>query len=167
MSMQTPPRLRRYERRHEPDQPFRRERLPAIPAAEVESAIERSGLTPGAKAMARGLVDLAAVRTFAGGGLGIEYGSLLKTAVRPDIIAGHVQEAATHLREKQVDVLLVPGMSGWPERISFTVAPARNSLPLMMAPFSGPQLLAVTGEKPVTLDGGHCVTLSTPPSVSF
>ena len=91
--MQTPPRLRRYERRHEPDQPFRRERVPAIPAAEVESAIERSGLTPGAKAMARGLVDLAAVRTFAGGGLGIEYGSLLKTAVRPDIIAGHVQEA--------------------------------------------------------------------------
>jgi hypothetical protein len=114
MSMQSPPRIRRYERRQEADQLFRRERVPALPAAKVASAIEQSDLTPGAKALARGLVDLAAVRTFAGGGLGIEYGSLLKTAVRPEIIAEHVREAATHLREQQVDVLLVPGMSGYP-----------------------------------------------------
>jgi hypothetical protein len=114
MSMQSPTQIRRYERRHEPDTPVRRERVPAIPASQVDAAIERSSLTPGAKVLAHGLVELAAVRAFPGGGLGIEYGSLLKTAVRPDIIAAHVQEAAAHLREQRVDALLVPGMSGYP-----------------------------------------------------
>jgi hypothetical protein len=107
------PRIRRYERPRE-DGTTRRERIIPIPAAEVDAAIAGSALTPGAKALARGLIDLGTVRTFPGGGLGIEYGSLLKTAVRPDIIGEHVREAAAHLREKAVDILLVPGMSGFP-----------------------------------------------------
>lgn len=106
--------LRRYERRHEEERPLRRERVPAIPAEELEAAIASSPLSPGAKALARGLAELASVRPFPGGGLGIEYGSLLKTAVRPEIITGHVEEAAAHLRERRVDILLVPGMSGYP-----------------------------------------------------
>jgi len=114
MTMRSLPRVRRYERRHEPDAMTHRERVPVIPAAQVDAAIERSPLTPGSTSLAWGLIDLAAVRAFPGGGLGIEYGSLLKTAVRPDLIAGHVQEAAAHLRERQVDALLVPGMSGYP-----------------------------------------------------
>jgi hypothetical protein len=114
MSMQSTSGVRRYERRRETEAPARRERQPVIPGSQVAAAIDASDLTTGAKQLARGLIELASVRAFPGGGLGIEYGSLLKTAVRPDLIAGHVQEAAAHLREQRVDVLLVPGMSGYP-----------------------------------------------------
>lgn len=106
-------RIRRYERPRE-DGGIRRERIPPIAAHEVELVIAASPLSPGAKSLARGLVDLSTIRTFPGGGTGIEYGSLLKTAVRPDIVGEHVREAATHLRAKNVDILLVPGMSGYP-----------------------------------------------------
>ncbi|MGH2551899.1 MAG: hypothetical protein ACRDHN_21135 [Thermomicrobiales bacterium] len=105
--------IRRYERPRE-DGTARRERVIPIPAAGVNAAIAGSTLTPGAKALARGLIDLGSIRSFSGGGLGIEYGSLLKTAVRPDIIGEHVREAGAHLRENAVDILLVPGMSGFP-----------------------------------------------------
>jgi hypothetical protein len=109
----TDPGIRRYERPHEDGISSRRERIPPVPFAEAFAAIDASPLTPGAKALARGLIELGGVRMFTGGA-GIEYGSLLKTAVRPDFVGGHVREAAAHLREKQVDVLLVPGMSGFP-----------------------------------------------------
>jgi hypothetical protein len=105
--------IRRYERPHEDNGSNRRERIPPIPFTETFAAIEASTLSSGAKALARGLIELGGIRMFTGGA-GIEYGSLLKTAVRPDFVGGHVREAATHLREKQVDVLLVPGMSGFP-----------------------------------------------------
>jgi hypothetical protein len=47
---------------------------------------------------------------------------LLKTAARPEYIAGHVQEAARHLRETQADLLLVPGMSGYPVGAMYALA---------------------------------------------
>ena len=59
---------------------------------------------------------------FPGGGAGIEYGGLLKTAARPDYIAAHVLEAANHLRERQTDLLLVPGMSGYPVGAMYALA---------------------------------------------
>ena len=93
---------------------MRRERIPPIPNAEAGAAIAASALSRGAKALAHGLIGLGSIRIFAGGGVGIEYGSLLKTAVRPDIVGEHVREAAAHLQERGVDILLVPGMSGFP-----------------------------------------------------
>jgi hypothetical protein len=86
----------------------------AIPYAESETAIANSPLSPGSRALLRGLLRLGATKIFPGGGAGIEYGSLLKTATRPEYVGLHVQEAAAHLREARVDVLLVPGMSGYP-----------------------------------------------------
>ena len=85
-----------------------------IPFAECEPAIARSGLTPGAQALLRGLLRVGTTREFPGGGVGIEYGSLLKTAARPDYLAQHIAEAADHLIEARTDLLLVPGMSGYP-----------------------------------------------------
>lgn len=61
-----------------------------------------------------GLLRTGGTRVFPGGGVGIEYGSLLKTAVHPVDVGVHVAEAAVHLRERRVDLLLVPGMSGYP-----------------------------------------------------
>lgn len=106
--------IRRYERPREDGTASRRERIPPIPFAEAKHAIAGSSLSPGAKALAVGLIELGSIRVFTGGGIGIEYGSLLKTAVRPDITGEHVREAAKHLREQLVDILLVPGMSGFP-----------------------------------------------------
>jgi len=106
--------VRRYERAHEDTAPERRERLPLISQSGLESALDASELSSGSRGLVRGLAELATVRPFPGGGLGIEYGSLLKTAVHPDLISPHVNEVAAHLRSKSVDVLLVPGMSGYP-----------------------------------------------------
>jgi hypothetical protein len=86
----------------------------AIPYAESEAAIASSSLSPGSRMLLRGLLRLGATKVFPGGGAGIEYGSLLKTAVRPEFVGLHVQEAAEHLKQSRVDVLLVPGMSGYP-----------------------------------------------------
>jgi hypothetical protein len=86
----------------------------AIPYAETDTAIAASALSPGSQALLRGLLRLGATKVFPGGGAGVEYGSLLKTATRPEYIGRHVQEAAAHLRKARVDVLLVPGMSGYP-----------------------------------------------------
>jgi hypothetical protein len=105
--------LRRYTRPREAVAPP----LPSaavIPFATSDEAIAASALSPGSKALLRGLLRVGSARIFPGGGAGIEYGSLLKTAARPEYLADHVQEAAAHLHERRTDLLLVPGMSGYP-----------------------------------------------------
>ncbi|HEY7033681.1 MAG TPA: hypothetical protein VH482_20265 [Thermomicrobiales bacterium] len=107
--------LRRYERpREEPLNLLPPAADEVIPYERAETAIARCNLPAGSCALLRGLLRVGCTRVFPGGGIGIEYGSLLKTAARPDYLAGHVAEAAAHLREKRVDLLLVPGMSGYP-----------------------------------------------------
>ena len=85
-----------------------------VPFTDCDAAIDNSTLSAGSRALLRGLLRIGSTRMFPGGGAGIEYGGLLKTAARPDYIAAHVSEAASHLRERQADLLLVPGMSGYP-----------------------------------------------------
>lgn len=85
-----------------------------IPYAAAEEAIAASALSPGGRALLRGMLRVGSTRVFPGGGVGIEYGSLLKTAARPEYLSAHVSEAAAHLRECQADLLVVPGMSGYP-----------------------------------------------------
>ncbi len=107
--------LRRYERPHEtapPDDDATP--VEVIPYADLAGVLPDSDLTPGAQAMLQGLLRIGRTATFPGGGAGIEYGSLLKTAVRPDQIGLHVQEAAAYLHAHEVDLLVVPGMSGYP-----------------------------------------------------
>ncbi|MEA2597906.1 MAG: hypothetical protein QOF01_4375 [Thermomicrobiales bacterium] len=107
--------LRRYERpREEPVKLLPPAPDEVIPYEGAEAAIAACGLSAGSCALLRGLLRVGCTRVFPGGGIGIEYGSLLKTAARPDYLAGHVAEAAAHLRERRVDLLLVPGMSGYP-----------------------------------------------------
>lgn len=115
--------LPRYDRPREEAGPEIPVAGPAcIPFAESDDAIDASDLSPGGKAMARALLRLGCTRVFGGGGAGIEYGSLLKTAVRPDLLAPHVAEVAAHLRHERVDVLLVPGMSGYPVGAMYSLA---------------------------------------------
>jgi hypothetical protein len=87
---------------------------PVIPFERAAEMIATSALSPGSKRLAHGLLRLGSPTSFPGGGIGIEYGSLLKTAARPDYLSEHIREAAAHLEERQVDILLVPGMSGYP-----------------------------------------------------
>ena len=87
-----------------------------------DDAIAASTLGAGSRALLRGLLRVGSVRVFPGGGTGIEYGSLLKTAARPEYVAGHVQEAAAHLAERRADLLLVPGMSGYPVGAMYALA---------------------------------------------
>lgn len=93
-----------------------------IPYAESSEAIAASGLTPGARALLGGLLRVGTTREFPGGGIGIEYGSLLKTAARPDYLAQHIAEAADHLIAASTDLLLVPGMSGYPIGAMYALA---------------------------------------------
>ena len=93
-----------------------------VPYAESEAAISGSGLTPGAQQLLRGLLRVGTTREFPGGGVGIEYGSLLKSAARPDYLAQHIEEAADHLVEARTDLLLVPGMSGYPIGAMYALA---------------------------------------------
>lgn len=110
--------LKRYERPRELERtaegtaPFAV--ADVIPFAGLTDRLVASELTPGARAMLVGLLRLGRPAIFPGGGVGIEYGSLLKTAARPDHVGHHVREAAEHLRTERVDVLVVPGMSGYP-----------------------------------------------------
>lgn len=85
-----------------------------IAASDLQAALTSSSLGPGATDLVRGLIQLGRPALFPGGGAGIEYGSLLKTAVNPLYLRNHVREAAEHLLEQAVDVLFVPGMSGFP-----------------------------------------------------
>lgn len=107
--------LRRYERRREAGtatiEPVPGEIIAFNDAAAV---LDESALSPGSRRLLLALLRTGTARVFPGGGVGIEYGRLLKTAVRPDGLRGHVEEAAAHLREREVDLLLVPGMSGYP-----------------------------------------------------
>ena len=85
-----------------------------ISYADSETALQTSALSEGGRALLRGLLRLGRSAMFPGGGAGIEYGSLLKTAARPEYLGAHVLEVAAHLHAQQVDVLVVPGMSGYP-----------------------------------------------------
>lgn len=95
---------------------------PWIAPADLETALARSALTEGGRALARGLLRTARPAVFPGGGLGLDYASLLKTAARPDIVGAHVQEAARHLVDRGVDLLFVPGMSGYPIGAMYSLA---------------------------------------------
>jgi hypothetical protein len=114
--------VRRYERpREEPVHLIPPAAEEVISYEQSEVAILASPLTSGARALLRGLLRVGCTRDFSGGGIGIEYGSLLKTAARPDYLAEHVAEAAAHLQERRVDVLLVPGMSGYPVGAMYSI----------------------------------------------
>lgn len=93
-----------------------------IPFSESDNVISGSSLSPGSRALLRGLLRVGTVRDFPGGGAGIEYGSLLKTAARPDYVAAHIREAAAHLRGQQTDLLMIPGMSGYPIGAMYALA---------------------------------------------
>jgi hypothetical protein len=99
-----------------------------IPFTQSDAVIDNSTLSTGSRALLRGLLRVGSTRMFPGGGAGIEYGGLLKTAARPDYIAAHVTEAANHLRERQTDLLLVPGMSGYPVGAMYALAASTPAL---------------------------------------
>ncbi|MBA3336813.1 MAG: hypothetical protein H0T49_04570 [Chloroflexia bacterium] len=114
--------LPRYNRPHETAAPVPISPSDAlIPFAAAEAAIATSALSEGGRNLALGLLRLGCIKAFAGGGVGIEYGGLLKTAARPEYLAAHVAEAAAHLRERRIDLLLVPGMSGYPVGAMYSV----------------------------------------------
>lgn len=92
-----------------------------VPYSGSDAEIAASSLSPGSQALLRGLLRLGLTRLFPGGGVGIEYGSLLKTAARPEYMAAHVAEVAAHLREQRADLLIVPGMSGYPVGAMYSV----------------------------------------------
>ncbi|HEV2065232.1 MAG TPA: hypothetical protein VGR08_00245 [Thermomicrobiales bacterium] len=108
-------RLRRYDRPREvpaPITPLLDHEM--IRHGEVESAVAGSALSDGARHLLRGLLAVGAPAMFAGGGVGIDYGSLLKTAARPEYLAAHIREASAYLHAERVNLLIVPGMSGYP-----------------------------------------------------
>lgn len=93
-----------------------------VPYADAVDRIGVSPLSEGSRALLHGLLRIGTACIFPGGGAGIEYGGLLKTAARPEYIAAHVAEAADHLRQQRVDLLLVPGMSGYPIGAMYALA---------------------------------------------
>jgi hypothetical protein len=113
--------LPRYRR---PDEPAGESAPPGmpIPWADVPAALADAPISAGGKALLLGLLRTGATRMFGGGGAGIEYGSLLKTAAHPEDVAGHVREAADHLRDRRIDLLLIPGMSGYPIGAMYSLA---------------------------------------------
>ena len=123
----------RYERSAE--QPGATTPGPLIPVAERDAAIAASPVTDGGKALATALLRTSRPRIFPGGGLGIEYGALLKTAARPDLLAPHIAEIAGHLRAAQVDILFVPGMSGYPIGAIYSQASGIPALLLKKQPW--------------------------------
>ena len=114
--------LPRYTRPREEAEAIAASPEGVIPFVRTADAIAKSPLSPGSRALLRGLLRVGTARVFPGGGLGIEYGSLLKTAARPEYLAAHVQEAAKHLRQQRADLLLVPGMSGYPIGAMYALA---------------------------------------------
>jgi hypothetical protein len=115
--------LRRYARPVEsPNEEFGIASEIRVPFARTTSAISTCQLSEGSRDLLRGLLRTGRTRVFPGGGIGIEYGSLLKTAVRPEYLAGHVREAVAHLRANEVDFLIVPGMSGYPVGAVYAIA---------------------------------------------
>ena len=107
--------LPRYDRPPEVDSgPVEVAPSELVAFGELDAALAGSGLTEGSALLLRALLRSGRSATFPGGGVGIEYGRLLKSATRPDHLAPHLREAAAYLRERQADVLVVPGMSGYP-----------------------------------------------------
>jgi hypothetical protein len=108
--------LPRYERAVEVADPAPAAGPPSgvIPYGDLDDALAGSGLSEGGAQLLRALLRTGGPAVFPGGGVGIDYGSLLKTVTRPDLLAAHLGEAADHLRDRQVDVLVVPGLSGHP-----------------------------------------------------
>jgi hypothetical protein len=112
--------LPRYERRIE--EPASALGMTEVPVSELPVALDHSSLSAGSRDLVRALVRLARPALFGGGGVGLEYGALLKTAARPDLLRGHIEEVARHLVERQVDLLFVPGMSGYPIGSMYSMA---------------------------------------------
>jgi hypothetical protein len=110
----TPPMLSipRYDRMHE--SPGQHAPCEPLPYAELESLLAQSALTPGSRELTRALLRWGRPRYFPGGGLGLDYGPLFKTAARPDLFRHHIGEVAAHLHANRIDLLVVPGMSGYP-----------------------------------------------------
>jgi len=107
--------LRRYDRPREvpaPITPLLDHEM--IRHGDLEPALARSVLSDGARHLLRGLLAVGAPAMFAGGGVGIDYGSLLKTAARPEYLGAHIAEASAYLHAQRVNLLIVPGMSGYP-----------------------------------------------------
>ena len=123
----------RYERSAE--QPRTGTPVRIIPVSERNRAITDSSLSDGGKALVIALLRISRPRHFPGGGLGIEYGALLKTAARPDLLAQHISEVVAHLRAAQVDILFVPGMSGYPIGAMYSQAGAIPALLLKKQPW--------------------------------
>jgi hypothetical protein len=123
----------RYERAPEPAHAVAPERI--IPVAERADAVARSLLSPGSRALVDALLRTSWPRIFPGGGLGIEYGALLKTAARPDLLAPHIAEVVAHLRAAAIDVLFVPGMSGYPIGAMYSQASGIPALLLKKQPY--------------------------------
>lgn len=105
-----------------------------IPPERHEAAIAASPLSEGSRALLRGLMRLGQTATFRGGGIGLDYEGLLKSAVRPDILGAHVTEAAEALRRHAIDLLLVPGMSGFPIGTMYAMAAGIPALLLRKEP---------------------------------
>ena len=114
------PRIPRYERPHEAAS-AEAPAGPCVPYADTDAAIAGSALSPGARTLLRGLLRVGTTRVFGGGGVGIEYASLLKTAARPEYLFAHAEEAAAHLRAARADVLIVPGMSAYPVAAMYAI----------------------------------------------
>jgi hypothetical protein len=104
--------LPRYDRASE--SPSGLPGVPVITRSDLETALEASALSDGSRDIVRALIRLAKPARFPGGGVGLEYGPLLKTAARPDILARHIAEVSRHLQADSVDLLVLPGMSGYP-----------------------------------------------------
>ena len=128
-----PDALPRYQRPTETGSPPLPDRT-AIPPEGHAAAIAASDLSDGSKALLRGLMRLGQAATFRGGGIGLDYAGLLKTAVRPDIVGAHVAEAAEVLRRQRIDLLLVPGMSGFPIGTMYAMAAGIPALLLRKEP---------------------------------
>ena len=136
--------LRRYERPLEPTSRPNGETatddgLITIGPDELDAALASSTLSEGARALAKGLIATSRPAQFPGG-LGLEYGGLLKTATRPDAVGAHVREASEHLIDRGVDLLFVPGMSGYPVGAMYSLA---SGIPAVLlkkthVPASGP-----------------------------
>jgi hypothetical protein len=60
---------------------------------------------------------------------------MLKTAARPDLIAPHIAEVARYLHAAEVDVLFVPGMSGYPIGAMYSQASGIPALLLKKQPY--------------------------------
>jgi hypothetical protein len=110
----------RYDRPFETASPI--EVNPVLILADLDKALADSALSPGTRDLIRAILRLASPAMFPGGGVGLEYGPLLKTVTRPDVLARHIAETAAHLRDQDVHLLVIPGMSGYPIGAMYSLA---------------------------------------------